>query len=161
VRNRLFKEIIMSHIPHIRRIAAALAGLACACLGLAITASAAFAQVLQSPGDGGMPTALVREALLHGEDLAPMSGSGSVPSFGAVTRTVVVGGMPGWWIALIAAGAALPTAMLAVLAGYGPRTTRPPRRPESGQAGLGQRRRDGNESTPGRARLVIYGIVPT
>ena len=73
----------MSHIPHIRRIAAALAGLACACLGLAITASAAFAQVLPSPGDGGMPTALVREALLHGEDLAPVSGSGTIPSFGA------------------------------------------------------------------------------
>ena len=63
-----------------------------------------------------MPTALVREALVHGEDLAPVSGSGGVPSFGAVPRTVVVGGMPGWQIALIAAGAALLTAMLAVLA---------------------------------------------
>jgi hypothetical protein len=66
-----------------------------------------------------------------------------------VTRTVVVGGMPGWQIALIAAGAALLTAMLAVLADrVRARTTRPPRRPEGGQAGLGQRRRDGNESTP-------------
>jgi LPS O-antigen subunit length determinant protein (WzzB/FepE family) len=33
-----------------------------------------------------------------------------------VTRTVVVGGMPGWQIALIAAGAALLAAALAVLA---------------------------------------------
>jgi hypothetical protein len=33
-----------------------------------------------------------------------------------VTRTVVVGGMPGWQIALIAAGAALLAATLAVLA---------------------------------------------
>ena len=33
-----------------------------------------------------------------------------------MTRTVVVGGMPGWQIALIAAGAALLAATLAVLA---------------------------------------------
>ena len=98
----------MSHISYIRRIAAVLAGLACACLGLAVAAAAAAAQVLGSPGYGGMPTPLVREALLNGEDLAPVSGSGSVPSLGAaVTRTVVVGGMPGWQIALIAAGAAV------------------------------------------------------
>jgi hypothetical protein len=32
-----------------------------------------------------------------------------------VTRTVVVGGMPGWQIALIAAGAALLAATVAVL----------------------------------------------
>ena len=65
-----------------------------------------------------MPAAYVREALLHGEDLAPASGSGSVPSPAAatVTRTVVAGGMPGWQIALIAAGAALLAATLAVLA---------------------------------------------
>ena len=63
-----------------------------------------------------MPTGLVRAALLRGEDLAPVSGSGSVPSFGAVTRTAVMGGMPGWQIALIAAGAALLAATLAVLA---------------------------------------------
>jgi hypothetical protein len=106
----------MSRIPHIRRMTAALAGLACACLGLAVAASAASAQVLSSPGHAGMPAALLRQALLRGEDLASVSGSGSVPSFAAVTRTVVVGGMPGWQIALIAAGAALLTATLAVLA---------------------------------------------
>jgi hypothetical protein len=33
-----------------------------------------------------------------------------------VTRTIVVGGMPGWQIALIAAGAALFAATLALLA---------------------------------------------
>jgi hypothetical protein len=111
------KEIIMSHIPRIRRVAAGLAGLACAGLGLAITAPAAFAHV-PPPGGWGMPAAYVREALLHGEDLAPVSGSGSVPSSAAatVTRTVVAGGMPGWQIALIAAGAALLAATLAVLA---------------------------------------------
>lgn len=78
-----------------------------------------FRALSPAAGDGSMATALIRAALLHGEDLAPVSGSGSVPSFGAptVTRAVVVGGMPGWQIALIAAGAALLTAMLAVLAG--------------------------------------------
>jgi hypothetical protein len=108
----------MSRIRRIRRIAAALAGLACSCLALAVTVPAAFAQALSSPGGGGMPAAWVREALLRGEDLAPVSGSGSAGSFAApaVTRTVVAGGMPGWQIALIAAGAALLTATLAVLA---------------------------------------------
>jgi len=38
------------------------------------------------------------------------------PGFHTVTRTAVVGGMPGWQIALIAAGAALLAAALAVLA---------------------------------------------
>jgi hypothetical protein len=107
----------MSHIPRIRHVAAGLAGLACAGLGLAITAPTAFAYV-PPPGGWDMPTAYVREALLHGEDLASVSGSGSVPSSAAATatRTVVAGGMPGWQIALIAAGAALLAATLAVLA---------------------------------------------
>lgn len=108
----------MNRIRRIRRIAATMRGLACACLGMAVAAPAAFAQTLSSPGGGGMPASLVREALLHGEDLAPAPGPGSVPSFPvpAVTRTVMVGGMPGWQIALIAAGAALLAAALAVLA---------------------------------------------
>jgi hypothetical protein len=47
-----------------------------------------------------------------------VSGSGSVRSSAApaVTRIVVAGGMPGWQIALITAGAALLAAALAVLA---------------------------------------------
>jgi hypothetical protein len=96
----------------IRRIAAALAGLACACLGLASTAPAAFAQGPGSPGYQHMPIAMIRAALLNGEDLAPASR----PAAPAVTRIVVAGGMPGWQIALIAAGAALLAATLAVLA---------------------------------------------
>ena len=65
-----------------------------------------------------MPAAWVREALLRGEDLASVSGSGSARSSAApaVTRIVVAGGMPGWQIALIAVGAALLTGTLAVLA---------------------------------------------
>jgi hypothetical protein len=134
----------VSRIPSIRRIAAALAGLACTYLGLAITASAAFAQTPSPPGYQAMPAALVRQALLHGEDLAPVSRSGSGLSFAAAATaalatgfpspntggiydpvqtsqaapvvTVVGGGMPGWQIALIAAGAALLAATLAVLA---------------------------------------------
>ena len=133
----------MSRIPRLR-IAAALAGLPCACLGQAITASAAFAQVPGSPGDGAMSAAYVREALLHGENLAPVSGSGNVPSLGAATATAALatgfpspnrggiydpvqtsqaapvvrrrGGMPGWQIALIAIGAALVAAVIAVQA---------------------------------------------
>jgi hypothetical protein len=114
----------------IRAIAAALAGLACACLGLAVAAPAAFAQALGSPGGGGMPVGLIRQALLQGEDLAPVSGPGSVRSSvaPAVTRTVVVGGMPGWQIGLIVIGAALVAAAAAVLAD---RTWAARRRPDS------------------------------
>ena len=83
----------------IRRAAVTVAGLACTWLGLAVAAPAAFAQTAMIPvpvGDGG--------------DDAPAA---SVP---AVTRVLVVGGMPGWQIALIAIGAALFAAASAVLA---------------------------------------------
>ena len=81
----------MNRIPRIRRATAALAGLALAVLGLAAAAPAAFAQIVPPVGSGGVT--------------AP-----------AATRVVVVGGMPGWQIALIAAGTALIAAALAVLA---------------------------------------------
>ena len=80
----------------IRRIAAALAGLAGALLAFA-TASPAMAATMSVPHYG-----------------APASGAPAPPA--ALTRTVVVGGMAGWQIALIAAGAALLAAALAVLA---------------------------------------------
>ena len=101
----------------IRRITAALAGLTSACLGMAAAAPAAFAQDVSSPNYQAMPAAWVPEALLHGEDLGPVSGSGSAasPAARTVTRIVVVGGMPGWHIALIVAGAALLAAVAAVL----------------------------------------------
>ena len=85
----------MNRIPRIRRATAVLAGLAVAVLGLAGAAPAAFARVVPAGGSDGVP--------------APAA----VP---AVTRVVVVGGMPGWQIALIAAGTALIAAGLAVLA---------------------------------------------
>jgi hypothetical protein len=85
----------MNPIRHIRHIAAVLAGLAAALV--AFGATPAFARVMPPPG-GFAPSAPAP---------APVR---------TVTRTVVVGGMPGWQIALIAVGAALLAAALAVLA---------------------------------------------
>jgi hypothetical protein len=82
----------MNRIQRTRRVAAALTGLALTWLVLATAAPAAFAGVV--PAQGG-------------------PGGAAAP---AVTRTVLVGGTPGWQIALIAAGAALLAAGLAVLA---------------------------------------------
>ena len=82
----------MNPIRHIRRALAVLAGLTAAVLALG--AAPAFARL--APPD---PAGYVAPA--------------SVP---APVRTIVVGGMPGWQIALIAVGAALLAAALAVLA---------------------------------------------
>jgi hypothetical protein len=89
----------MNPIRRIRRIATVLAG---ALLAFAAASPAAFARI---PLPGGLPG---RPA-----ELAPVP---PVPPVSAVTRIVVVGGMPGWQIALIAAGAALLAAAAAVLA---------------------------------------------
>jgi len=85
----------MNRIQHIRRVAGILAGLACAILGLAAGAPAAFAMVVPAPGGP--------------------AGVTTPPPVPAVTHTVVVGGMPGWQITLIAAVAALLAATVAVL----------------------------------------------
>jgi hypothetical protein len=82
----------MNPIRHLRRVAGVLAGLACAWLGLAVAAPAAFAIAV--------PPLPIREK--H-------------PPLPVHTHTVVIGGMPGWQIALIAAAAALLAAVLAVL----------------------------------------------
>ena len=76
----------------IRRIRAALAALAGTLLALA-AASPAFARPWPPPGVPDAP--------------APAP---------AQIHTIVIGGMPGWQIALIAAAAALATALVAVLA---------------------------------------------
>lgn len=81
----------------IRNFAVIMAGLACTWLGLAAASPAAFAQTAMfpvPPGSGGEAPAAA----------AP-----------AITRVVVVGGMPGWQIALIAIGAALLAAASVVL----------------------------------------------
>ena len=79
---------------HIRRIAVLLAGLTATVLA---SAPASFA--MQVPPPGGTSGNPVKHA-----QIIP------VP-----TRTVVVGGMPGWQITLITVGAALAAAVLAVL----------------------------------------------
>ena len=86
----------MNRIRHIRRLAAALTGLAGALLAFAAIAPPALAQSFppRPPGWDKHPP------------LPP----------GAGIHVVVVGGMPGWQIALIAIGAALLAATAAVLA---------------------------------------------
>ena len=85
----------MNPIRRIRRIAGALAGLAGACLVLAVAAPAAFAMTVPPFG---------------------VSGAVTTPGPPQVqVHTVVVGGMAGWQIALIAVGAALVAATIAVL----------------------------------------------
>jgi hypothetical protein len=93
----------MNLTKRIRRAAAALTGLALAWLGMAIAAPSAFAAYVPPGGGGSGP--------------APRGfGTTTPPPVVHVTRTIVAGGMPGWQIALIAAGAALLAAALAVLA---------------------------------------------
>ncbi|HUL26244.1 MAG TPA: hypothetical protein VLW44_10820 [Streptosporangiaceae bacterium] len=76
---------------HIRRIAIALAGLAAAALALATLAPSAFANRVPPVGGAGGPIPV--QPQIH---------------------TVVIGGMPGWQIILIAATAALLAAAVAV-----------------------------------------------
>jgi Na+/proline symporter len=86
----------MNAIGHIRRVAGVLAGLACALLGLAVAAPAAFAVGPPPP---------VRPAGYIIPSTEP-----SVP-----VHTAVISGMPGWQVALIALGAALAAATATAL----------------------------------------------
>ena len=86
----------MNLIRHIRRSAAVLVGLAGAMLAFAVPA---FARTVPIPGDTfGTPV--------------PAQVPAQVP---VQVRTIVAGGMPGWQIALIAIGAAMLAATVAVL----------------------------------------------
>jgi hypothetical protein len=85
----------------IRRLAAALAGLGGALLAFAAIAPAALAQSFPSPPPGQVAV------------LGPNRAGYPTTSY---VRTVVIGGMPGWQIALIAAAAALFAVTVAVLA---------------------------------------------
>ena len=82
----------MRTIKSLSRLGVVLASLAAIAVGFANSASAAMIPV---PGGGGAAD----------PDAGPVT----------VVRTVVVGGMPGWQIALIAVVAALVTAFAAVL----------------------------------------------
>jgi hypothetical protein len=96
----------MNPIRNARRVAGVLAGLATAWLGLALAAPAAFAVTHPTPGPAGY--------LTPGAPGFPIPGLEQPPP--VQVHTVVVGGMPGWQIALIAIGAALFAALAAVLA---------------------------------------------
>ena len=80
----------MRIITRLRRFAAVLAGAVAAMAAFAGAASASTEMI--SPGGEGEPA-----------------------QPGPIVHTVVVGGMPGWQIALIAAGAAFAAAIAAVL----------------------------------------------
>jgi hypothetical protein len=87
----------MNRIHHIRRLVAALAGLAVALAAAVAGGPAAFAMVDPPP-----PGPLSR--------FEPVG-----PAVPAHTHAAVTGGMAGWQIALIAVGAALLGAVVAVL----------------------------------------------
>jgi hypothetical protein len=111
----------MNPIRHVRRLAAALAGLAGALLAFA-AAPAALARPGPPrswqrahaslhplpPGWSKHPPLPLRGYYVH-----YVAHHGAIPLPG---RTVVIGGMPGWQIALIAIGAGLLAATAAVLA---------------------------------------------
>src|SRR4249920_2007709 len=93
----------MNPIPRIRRLAVVLAGLAGALVACAVVAPAALASGQPPPVPPGWNKHL---------PLPPGHWTG--PVYKVPVHTAVVGGMPGWQIALIAAGAALLAAVLAV-----------------------------------------------
>ena len=104
----------MNPVRHLRRLAAALVGLACAWLGIAVAAPAAFAAVRVPPPVAGPPSVTV----LHhppGWNKHPPLPPGHVTGPVYQVHTVAVGGMPGWQIALIATATALIAATAAVL----------------------------------------------
>lgn len=131
----------MNIIRRIRRIAGVLTGLACAWLGLAAAAPAAFAAMSVPPPSGGSAGLILGPERPGWNRHRPLSGQGAAVAEHHAARTdglpaplaahihqlvhqapgpvpvhtVVVGGMPGWQIALIAVGAALVAATVAVL----------------------------------------------
>ena len=99
------------YLRPIRCLASILAGLAAALLAAATATPAAFATRVPPPGTPPGPAPLP-SGHLAGAILGP-NRAGHPPV--SHIHTVVVGGMPGWQIALIAAGAAVAAAALAVL----------------------------------------------
>jgi hypothetical protein len=97
------KEIIMTGIRHIRLLASVLAGLAGVLLAWAAAVPAAFAGSDPIPD----PTGYIGDAYIGTSPVAP------VPA--TTVRVISTGGMPGWQITLIAIGAALLAATIAVL----------------------------------------------
>jgi hypothetical protein len=93
-------------MTRIRHLAATLAGLAAALLAFAAAAPAALASLPPLP-----PGSNKHPPLPPGHIHQPVN----LPAVPAPARTIVIGGMPGWQIALIAAAAALAAAAVAIL----------------------------------------------
>ena len=100
----------MSTIKSLSQLGAVLASLAVIAVSFASSALASTS-VVPVPGSGGG------------------AGPAGTPTPVTVVRTVVVGGMPGWQIALIAVAAALFTAIAAVLVERSRTARRRPVRP--------------------------------
>jgi hypothetical protein len=102
----------MSTIKSLSRLGAVLASLAVIAVSFASSASASTSMIpVGGSGDAGAV------------------GPGGTPAPVTVVHTVVVGGMPGWQIALIAVAAALVTAIAAVLVERSRTARRRPVRP--------------------------------
>jgi hypothetical protein len=112
----------MNHGQNIRCFAGTLAGLACALLAFASAAPAALASGPEPP----VPAYWYKQSYLP-----PGHVVGSV--YKVPVHTVVTGGMPGWQITLIAVGAALIAATVAVLLDRA-RTARREKQCAAGQA---------------------------
>jgi hypothetical protein len=89
----------MSHAYRYRHVVRALAAFACALLGLAVSAPAAFGVMIGANDSGQSPPPLPA-----GKDLTH-----------TLTHTIVTGGMPGWQLAVIVTVATLVVAIIAVV----------------------------------------------
>jgi hypothetical protein len=107
------KETVMNPVRHIRRLGAVLVGLLAAGAGALLAVAAASPALAMTAGN---PVPDLNAGVPEPWPGANLSAAQVPPAIHIVTRTVVVGGMPGWQIALIAVGAALLAAALAVLA---------------------------------------------
>jgi hypothetical protein len=115
----------MNRYHHIRRLVRILAGLAGAFVAFGVAAPAAFARVLPVPGPASQfeplqdPPGYVGDPYIGTAPVAPVTPAPyhtSAPVHTpAPAHVAVTIGMPGWQIALIAVGAAILAATLAVL----------------------------------------------
>jgi hypothetical protein len=107
------KETVMNPVRLIRRLGAVLAGLLAAGAGALLAVAAASPALAMTAGN---PVPDLNAGVPEPWPGANLPTAPVPAAIHTVTRTVVVGGMPGWQIALIAVGAALLAAALAVLA---------------------------------------------
>jgi hypothetical protein len=146
----------------IRRLTAALAGLAGALLAFAAAAPAALAS-----GPGPPPIREKHPPPPYGHWTGPVIGPNRAgyPPISHV-RTVVIGGMPGWQIALIAIGAALLAATAAVLLDRARTAAKPSRWPgratpaTPSAASAGQNRPESTTMSSRLRTMIAPGLPP-